>query len=193
MGAAQRVPRASRKLVLTPQTENHPLAPSQSPATPTKTPGTYIPEPQAQRILQRYASGSSIRSIARAEHRDRATVTKVVRSDQMQEYVKNMRERFVGLGCAAMDALEHGLIVEKDSRLAYQLLRDIGVIPSGEQRMLPANREPNDQDARVRETMVKLAAVAIERNRVFQTPLPDVDAVAQETEEELSRREDNEA
>lgn len=140
-----------------------------------------MPEPQSQRVLQRFVAGESIRSIARAERRDRATITRVVRSDQMQEYVQNMKERFVGLGCAAMDALEHGLMVEEDSRLAYQLLRDIGVFPSGGQVIQPQNQEPmTDEDARLRQTMIKLAACAIERNRVFKTPLPNISGVEEE-------------
>ena len=107
----------------------------------------------------------------------------------MQEYVQNMRERFVGLGCAAMDALEHALLVEKDSRLAYQLLRDIGVAPSGQQGIQPANQKPiDDQDARVRQIMIKMASCAIERNRVYGTPLPSVDRAEQEIEEELVRQ-----
>jgi len=40
--------------------------------------------------------------------------------------------------------------------------------------------------------MTRMAAIAVERNRVFKTPLPDLDAVAKETKEELSRQEDNE-
>jgi hypothetical protein len=107
----------------------------------------------------------------------------------MQEYVQNMKERFVGLGCAAMDALEHALTVEKDSRLAYQLLRDIGVISCSQQGIQPGNQEPiNDQDARVHQIMTRMAAVAMERNRVFKTPLPSMDAVEKEMEEELLRR-----
>jgi hypothetical protein len=104
-----------------------------------------------------------------------------------------MKERFVGLGCAAMDALEYGLVIEKDSRLAYQLLRDIGVIVCNQQGIQPANQEPmSDEDARVRQIMVKMAAVAVERNRVFKTPLPRMDAVEKETEEELLRQKQEE-
>jgi hypothetical protein len=52
-----------------------------------------------------------------------------------------------------MDALEHGLLIEKDARLAYQLLRDIGVIPSSGQAIQPQHQEPlSDEDARVRQT-----------------------------------------
>jgi hypothetical protein len=164
---------------------------SQSPSIPATISGTYVPAPQSQRILLRYAGGESIRSIAREEGRDRATVTKLVRSEQMGEYVQNMKERFIGLGSAAMDALEHALVVEKDSRLAYQVLRDIGVIPSGDQRILPANQEPMS-DSRVHEVMTKMASIAIERNRVFGTPTPDVERAEQEIEEELLRQKQEE-
>ena len=92
-----------------------------------------------------------------------------------------------------MDALEHGLIVEQDSRLAYQLLRDIGVIPTIGQAIQPQHQEPlSDEDARVRQTMIKLASVAIQRNKIFSIPLPDADGVENEIEEELARREQNE-
>jgi hypothetical protein len=192
MGTAQRALGATRKVILSPGITNGPgqyTPPSHPPSTPTKTSGTYIPEPQSQRILQRYVNGQSIRSIARAEQRDRATITKVVRSTEMQEYVTNMKERFVGLGSAAMDALEHALIVEKDSRLAHLVLRDIGVIPTIGQEIQPANQEPmGDEDARVRQTMIKMASVAIERNRVFKTPLPNLEAAEKEIEQELSRQ-----
>ena len=151
-----------------------------------------MPEPQSQRVLQRFVSGESIRSIARAERRDRATITRVVRSDQMQEYVQNMKERFVGLGSAAMDALEHALIVEKDSRLAYQLLHDIGVIPATGQGIQAQHQEPmTAEDARVRQTMIKLASCAIERNLVFKTPLPTLDAEEEEMAHMVALQEAN--
>ena len=192
MCAAQRVPKSPRKLVLTSEVKRisgrHLLAASQSPSLPTKTSGTYVPEPQSQRILQRYVNGQSIRSIARDEGRDRSTITKVVHSDQMQVYVQNMKERFVGLGCAAMDTLEYGLVIEKDSRLAYQLLRDIGVIVCNQQGIQPQNEEPSDQDDRVRQVMTRIASIAIRRHEVFGVPLPDTDKVESEIEVELQRQ-----
>jgi hypothetical protein len=39
--------------------------------------------------------------------------------------------------------------------------------------------------------MVKMASCAIERNRVFKTPLPAMDAVEKEIEEELERQKHN--
>ena len=68
---------------------------------------TIVPPPQSTRIMQRYIGGESIRQIAREEHRDRATVTKIVRSDEMQTFVHQMRERYYGLGFDALDAVQH--------------------------------------------------------------------------------------
>src|SRR5580704_10176759 len=101
---------------------------------PTKMTRTIIPAPQSARIMQRHIAGESIREIARVEGRDRATVTKIVRSDEMQVFVQNLRERFYGLAFDAMNAVERSLQHQQDARLGYQLLRDIGVIPTAEQR-----------------------------------------------------------
>jgi transposase len=68
--------------------------------------------------MQRYVGGESIRQIAREEQRDRATVTKIVRSDEMNTVVQKMRERYYGLASAAADAIEHTLRVQKDGRTA---------------------------------------------------------------------------
>jgi len=84
--------------------------------------------------MQRYIGGESIRQIAREERRDRATVTKIVRSDQMNVVVLKMRERYYGLGFDALDAAQHSLQVQKDGRLGRQLLTDIGVVPTAEER-----------------------------------------------------------
>ena len=46
----------------------------------------------------------------------------------------------------------------------------------------------SDKDDRVRQIMTRMASIAIERNRVFGTPSPDVDGVEEEIEEELLRQ-----
>jgi hypothetical protein len=113
----------------------------QNPPFPTKNSGTIMPPPQSARIMQRYVSGESIRRIAREEQRDRATVTKIVRSDEMNAFVQKLREEYYGLGFEAMDAVRHALRIQKDGRLGHQLLEDIGVIPSAEERCAMAAEE----------------------------------------------------
>src|ERR1019366_8274662 len=104
----------------------------------TKKQLSRIPAPQSERILQRFIVGQSIREISREEGRARQTVTKIVRSDQMQSYVQAMRERLYGLGGDALAAVQHALQQQKDPQLAYRLLIDLGVVPTAEERHLIA-------------------------------------------------------
>jgi hypothetical protein len=94
-------------------------------------------------MIQRYIAGQSIRQIARDEQRDRATVTKIVRSDEMQAFLEKMRERFYGFAFDAMDAVEHSLKQQNDVRLAYRMLSDIGVVPSERERYSIAKQPPS--------------------------------------------------
>jgi hypothetical protein len=113
---------------------------SQNQPKSTKNPRTVVPLPQTQRIVQRYVAGESIRQIAREEKRDRATVTKIVRSDEMKNFVQHMRERFYGLGLDAMDAVSHALKFQKNAAIGYRLLADIGVIPSPTEKLAVATQ-----------------------------------------------------
>jgi hypothetical protein len=176
MGAPQRAPRASRKLVL-PSGIKHATGQPQaaighSHTFPSKLSGTTVPSPQAQRILCRYVGGASVREIARIEKRDRATISKIVKSEQMESYVTSMREKFYALADDAIYSVQKALQAG-DAELGYRLLKDVGIVPSAKQEIQPQNQVPmGAEDARVRETMVKLASIAIERNKIFGTPLP---------------------
>ena len=137
--------------------------------------------------MQQYIEGKSIRQISRDEQRDRATVTKIVRSDEMQGFVQRMRERFYGFAFDAMDAVEHSLKQQNDARLAYRMLCDIGIVPSpGERYSIatqPASIEKStmtplelamaeDEDGRINRVAYGAACVMEESARVFGTELP---------------------
>jgi hypothetical protein len=137
--------------------------------------------------MQRYIDGKSIRQIAREERRDRATVTKIVRSDEMQVFLQTMRERFRGLAFDAMDAVQHSLRQRNDPRLAYRLLCDIGIVPSAEERYSIAMQPPSidksimtplelavaeEEDGRINRVAYGAACVMEESARVFGTELP---------------------
>jgi hypothetical protein len=162
-------------------------ATNQNPPRSTKKPRTIVPPPQSARIMQRYAGGESIRQIAREEQRDRATVTKIVRSDEMQGFVQKMRERFYGFTFDAMNAVEHSLKQQNDARLAYRMLCDIGIVPSAEERYSIATQPPSidkstmtslelamaeDEDGRINRVAYGAACVMEETARVYGTKLP---------------------
>jgi hypothetical protein len=122
------------RLKETPPRQNRPKS--------AKTARTIIPAPQCEQIMQLHFLGKSIRQIAREQKRDRGTVAKIVHSDEMREFVVNLREQLYGLGGHALKAVKHTLVVAKDGHLAYRLLTDIGAVPSPlERELIRANGE----------------------------------------------------
>src|SRR5271155_2205929 len=87
-----------------------------------------IPAPQIERIKQRHIMGQSQREIARAEGRSRPTIARIVKGEEMQAFVQEMRERFYGLAPDALATIEFALREQKDARIAYEILRDVGVV-----------------------------------------------------------------
>jgi hypothetical protein len=157
---------------------------NQNQPDPTKKPRTIVPPPQSARIMQRYVGGASIREIAREERRDRATVTKIVRSDEMNTVVQKMRESYYALGFDALDAVQHTLQVRKDGGLGRQVLTDIGVIPSPEERYAIASQPDKatvtpfeiavaeDENGQINRVAYGMACAMEESARCFGTPLP---------------------
>ncbi len=156
----------------------------------TKKARTIVPPPQSARIMQRYVGGESIRQIAREERRDRATITKIVRSDEMHGFVQKMRERFYGLAFDAMNAVEHSLQQQNDARLGYRILCDIGIVPSAGERYSIATQPPSidkstmtplelamaeEEDGLINRVAYGAACVMEESARLFGTELPSAE------------------
>jgi hypothetical protein len=97
--------------------------------TSAKGANSRIPEPQFQRIVQRHVRGESVRGISRTENRSREAVTRIVNSDEVKKIVQLMRSEVFGMAGDAVDAVRHALREQKDARVGYQLLRDIGAVP----------------------------------------------------------------
>lgn len=96
----------------------------------------------------------------------------------MQAHVQHMRERFYGLGCDALDAVQHALCKKNDGHLGYRFLVDIGVVPTqGERQTLtPQSIVPEKDEAeRVFEIVLQLIEVAKERARIFGMPMPELE------------------
>jgi hypothetical protein len=152
----------------------------------TGVPRTIIPPPQSARIMQRYISGESLRKIALAEHRDRATISKIVKSPEVAEYIEVLREKFYGALEIAMDALLDELRNPNSKTrgwLAFEMLKSGGVIPENDQKVkleLPVQQpDPDTEQAGIKKIAVALVEGAIERHRFFGLPLPEADEVEQ--------------
>lgn len=148
------------------------FAPGANQHKPAKQTRDRVPPGQQARILQKHVAGKSITEISKEEHRNRETVSKIVRGPEMQEFVREMRERLFGLASDAISAVQDALTEQKDGRLAFQFLVSIGVVPSPEERqsLVLAARQAaagDGEDDRRKSTLAQLFEVIFARERDF--------------------------
>jgi hypothetical protein len=159
---------------------------------PAKRTRNRVPMLQRERILQKSIAGKGITQIAREEGRNRETIARIVNGDQVQELVKRMRAEVYGLAYDAIVTVRHALQKQKDPRIAYKLLTDIGAIP------LPAEaaanavqaRQPEpeeltsyersialDESGQINRILLGMARHATERAAMFDQALESADEV----------------
>jgi hypothetical protein len=68
--------------------------------------------------VSRFIAGDSVRKISREENRDRETINRILRSNQVQLYIEELRASYIGLGLDAINAVRKRLKSGKDGRLA---------------------------------------------------------------------------
>jgi len=136
-----------------------------------------------------YLLGKSIRQIAREQHRDPATVSRIVKSAQMDRMVLDMKQKFFGkLLPKALQSVQFVLEEETDGRLGYQVLKDSGVIPNEEETLAEhvSGREAAGQNQEnkpgVKRYLPALTDIAYERTKAFNQPLFDPDEPSDEVE-----------
>jgi hypothetical protein len=95
---------------------------------------TYVHPLQVERIKLRYVQGKSLRQIAAEEGRARQTITKIVRSPEMQEHLQELRGKLCGILDDLADTVYTECVNKKaqtgDAKLAYRLLLHFGVFPN---------------------------------------------------------------
>jgi hypothetical protein len=156
------------------------IPPVESPELPrVHKNGNRIGIDQRLRILQKFVVGKTKIAIAREEGVDRESVRRIVKCPEMDAYVEEKREVWRGLCDEALETIRH-LLRANDKEVAFRILESTGVIP-----LRGATLNHNIQtaakptgDARIKELMEAFAGVAIERARVFKTPFPEVQEVA---------------
>ena len=150
---------------------------SKSPRLPRN--GNRIGINQRMLIMQKYVVGKSKTDIAKEEGIDRETVRRIVKAPEMDSYVEAKRELWRGLCDDALEVVRQKL-KEGDKDVALRILESNGVIPPpGATFNIQAAEKPTG-DERVRQLMEAFAAVAIERARVFKTPMPYLAEIAEE-------------
>ena len=134
---------------------------------------------QRTRIMQKYVLGKTQTDIAKEESVDRESVRRIVKAPEVDSYVEAKRELWRGLCDDAIETLRQKL-KEGDKEVALRILESNGVIPlpGATFNIQPATKATGDE--RVRQLMEAFAAVAIERARVFKTPMPELAEIAEE-------------
>jgi hypothetical protein len=133
----------------------------------TKANHSHVPRPQQERIVSKFIQGRGIRQIARDEGRSRETVAKIVRSEDVQNYIAQLRESYLGLGREALAALTRVLKTNRDGKLAHQILVDIGVISNQRAGCTVQGALEMDEETRIQLVMGKLVQAAAVRAKVY--------------------------
>jgi hypothetical protein len=129
-----------------------------------------------------------IRRISREEKRSRETVTKIVRSGDVQKYVTEMRAEYFGIGREAMEALRRAIRTSTDGKLAHQLLMDIGVVPTQGEQVAAPDPQDGDEEKQIQIVMAKLIQVAAQRSMVFGTSLGQMEVDLESAGGRLNRK-----
>jgi hypothetical protein len=169
----------AQQQAIVPSRQTRVIQPSQRHGVPRPTAKSCVsrlPRPTVVRIQARYIAGENQTQIAKAERCDRETVSRIVKSSEMAEYVERMKEEFRGLVPDALAAVRHALQEQKDARIAYQLLRDTGVIPSPEELTQSAMQQSAPDATPLtpfESAMLGLAAIAEQTSETYGFPLPN--------------------
>jgi len=143
---------------------------------PAKRSRNRIPPPQQERIRQKFIAGKGITEISREEGRNRETVAKIVRSDEVREHVLRMRENFYGLSESALEVVGNAIRLNSDAKLAYKLLEDSGVIPAPEERMqIMAETQTKSHREAVLIIMSNLIGSAVFKQRAYGRDCADIE------------------
>jgi hypothetical protein len=138
--------------------------------------GLQIPVPQQLRIIEKYMQGISLRRIAEEEDRARQTVTKIVRAPEVEGCIEKLREEVIALGDEMVKSVRFAVRHELDGRLAYEMLKDIGVLRPRAQVQLNNQSQMTEEQSEkfwTEEWMRRLDLMAMEKSRVYGTMLPE--------------------
>jgi hypothetical protein len=151
--------------------------------------------PELERIRQRLIAGLAIRQVAREEGSGRGAVARGVQSDLGMD-PRMLRQELYALAPDALKTVRLAIRNQKDPRPAYQLLRDLGAVPSRKERELAGTQAPSAEELfhqYKHRAAYQLGLVAMERNEVYGTELPiSWDQLNQRMQKDLTGDKDRE-
>ena len=140
----------------------------------TKANHSHVPRPQQGRIVSKFIEGKGIRQISREEGRSRETVTKIIRSEDVQSYIAELRESYLALGREVLAALTRALRTSRDGKLAHQVLVDIGVAENQAPPDATTQTRVYDEETEVLVMTGRLVQAAAIRAQTYGIPLEKI-------------------
>ena len=139
-------------------------------------PHLYTPAVLQLEMLHRRMSGQSINKISREMNKDWATVAKVVKSEEMEATVMEMKGAIMGTWKEWLASLRRAVNLENDGEMAKFLFMAFGAIPAAPPKVDVAKTDSNSQqsqlDAYRMRAAIQLGLVALERAKIFGSSLP---------------------
>ena len=148
---------------------------------PAKKTRNRIPPIQRLRVMEKYALGTNQTEIARQEGLNRESIGRIVKSEEMEAFTEDIRERWRGLCDSAVESVRR-LIAKDDKQMVLRVLESNGILPpqgAALNHNVPTAANPN-QDDRVKNLRACFADVMMERAKVFRTPFPELAEIAEQ-------------
>ena len=129
---------------------------------------------QQLQIVQMFFAGYSYTAIARQLHRNRRTVTRICTTPEIQDTVREMKQKLLAESDAWLESINFAVTHETDGRLAYKLSEVFGIIPSPSKKAAPVKPRDDWQgvDPQTLARAKVLGQIAMERG---SSPPPEAD------------------
>ena len=113
----------------------------------------------------------------------------IVSSSEMNDYVEQMRSRFRGLSELAIEALRASLEQrgKEAIEIAWRVLETNGIIPPRGQVVNQIAQDAPTEDESVQKTLSAFGRIAMERARVFNCPMPELEEAAEQAGVDLKK------
>jgi hypothetical protein len=169
---------------------NHPVRPAKLTKPPESARATVQPKPakkrnrippvQRLRVMEKYALGRNQTAIAREEGLNRESIGRIVTSAEMAAFTEEIRGRWRALCDSAVESVRR-LIAKDDKQTVFRVLESNGIIaPQGQVQNLSVQTATKPTgDERVNILRACFADVMMERARVYKTPMPELNEIAE--------------
>jgi hypothetical protein len=141
---------------------------------PTEIPGAETSGARTEQIKAYFKMEQSLRESSRLET-DGATPRNF---DERAADIRDMHDRFLALGGDALSVIQRAIRGGKDTRLAFEVVKALGLIPNRQVAYCAESQQSSaelDEERLVQEQMIKMVKVVIERASTYRQRCEELD------------------